>query len=150
LKRQRSLVTTALVRLGAVGGLAPQHITWRRQTDCGLGIDGTGDLWNAGDWRVLARRRDRLSSRVLVYVGEAHLLHGVEVIEIAQVFLKAVRGGQRRGVVAQVILAELAGVVAEIEQELGERRGAGPQIGRAARELRWDHAGSQRIHAGEE
>ena len=35
-------------------------------------------------------------------------------------------------------------------QELGERRGAGPQIGRAAGQLRRDHAGAQRIHAGEE
>ena len=52
--------------------------------------------------------------------------------------------------VAQVVLAELAGVVAEIEQELGERRRAGPQVGRAARQLRRDHAGAHRIHAGEE
>ena len=37
------------------------------------------------------------------------------------------------GVIAEVVLAELAGVVAEIEQELGERRCAGSQIGRAAR-----------------
>ena len=49
-----------------------------------------------------------------------------------------------------MVLAELAGVVAEIEQELGERRRAGPQIGRAAGQLRRDHAGAQRIHAGEE
>ena len=34
--------------------------------------------------------------------------------------------------VAQMVLAELAGGVAEIEQELGERRRAGPQVGRAA------------------
>ena len=72
------------------------------------------------------------------------------MIEIAPVFLEAVRRRQRLGVVAQMVLAELAGVVAEIEQELGERRGAGPQIGRAARQLRRDHAGAQRIHAGEE
>ena len=88
--------------------------------------------------------------RGLVDVGEAHLLHRVEVIEIAPVFLEAVRRRQRLGVVAQVVLAELAGGVAEIEQELGERRRAGPQVGRAARQLRRDHAGAQRIHAGEE
>ena len=35
-------------------------------------------------------------------------------------------------------------------QELGERRRAGPQIGRAAGQLRRDHARAQRIHAGEE
>ena len=60
------------------------------------------------------------------------------------------RRRQGRSVVAQMVLAELAGVVAEIEQEPGERRRAGPQIGRAARELRRYHAGAQRIHAREE
>ena len=38
--------------------------------------------------------------------------------------------------IAQVVLAELPGAVAEIKQELGDRRGAGPQVGRAARQLR--------------
>ena len=59
-------------------------------------------------------------------------------------------GWQGISVVAQMVLAELAGVVAEIEQELGDRRGAGPQIRRATGELRRDHAGAQRMHAGEE
>ena len=86
----------------------------------------------------------------LVDVREAHALHGVEVIQIAPEFLEAVRGRQRVGVVAEMVLAELAGIVAEIEQELGERRGAGPQIGRAAGQLRRDHASAQRMHAGEE
>jgi integrase len=76
-------------------------------------------LRDARDRRVLARRSDALHERGLVDVGEAHLLHGVEVIEIAPVFLEAVRRRQRRGVIAQVVLAELAGGVAEIEQELG-------------------------------
>jgi hypothetical protein len=49
-----------------------------------------------------------------------------------------------------VVLAELTGVVAEVEQELGDRRRAGPQVRRAARELRRDHTGAERIHAGEE
>jgi hypothetical protein len=60
---------------------------------------------------------------VLVEVGEAHSLHGIEVIEIAPVLLEPVRRRQRCGVVAQVVLAELSCVVAEIEQELSERRG---------------------------
>ena len=59
-------------------------------------------------------------------------------------------GRQCVGVVAQMVLAELAGVVAEIEQELGDRRGAGPQIRWTAGELRRDHAGAQWMHAGEE
>jgi hypothetical protein len=47
--------------------------------------------------------------------------------------------------VAEVVLAELAGVVAEIEQELGQRRRARLQVGRAARQLRRDHARAQRM-----
>ena len=86
----------------------------------------------------------------LVEIREAHALHGIEVIQIAPEFLEAVGGRQRVGVIAEMVLAELAGVVAEIEQEFGERWGAGPQIGRAAGQLWRDHAGAQRVHAGEE
>ena len=60
------------------------------------------------------------------------------------------RGRQGIGVVAQMVLAELAGIVAEVEQELGERRRAGLQVSRAARQLRRDHAGAQRMHPGKE
>ena len=130
--------------------LHQMHRPRRRQADRRLGIDGARNLGQAGDRRVLARRSDRLLGRGLVDVGEAHPLHRVEVIEVAPEFLEAVRGRQRLGVVAEVVLAELAGVVAEIAQELGERRRAGPQIGRAAGQLRRDHAGAQRMHAGEE
>src|SRR5205085_7418935 len=66
------------------------------------------------------------------------------------IFLEAVRRRQRLGVVAQVVLAELAGVVAEIEQELGKGRCTWPQVGWAARKLRRDHASAQRIHARKE
>ena len=72
------------------------------------------------------------------------------MIEVAPVFLEAVCRRQRRRVVAQVVLAELAGGVAEITQEPCKRRGAGLQIGRAAGQLWRDHTGTHRIHAGEE
>ena len=42
------------------------------------------------------------------------MLHRVEVIEIAPVFLEAVGSWQRRRVVAEVVFAELAGGVTEI------------------------------------
>ncbi len=113
-------------------------------------IDGARYVRDAGDRRVLAWRGYALHGRALVDVGEAHALHRIEVIQIAPELLEAVRGRQCVGVVAKMVLAELTGVVAEIEQELGERRGAGTQIGGAARQLRGDHAGAQRIHAGEE
>ena len=72
------------------------------------------------------------------------------MIQVAPEFLEAVRGRQRVGVVAEMVLAELASVVAEVEQDLGDRRRAWPQIGRAAGKLRRNHAGAQRMHAGEE
>src|SRR5262249_55594253 len=50
---------------------------------------------------------------------------------------------------AQMVLAELAGVVPEVAQEPRERRRARSQVGWAAGKLRRDHAGPQRMHAGE-
>jgi hypothetical protein len=79
---------------------------------------------------------------VLIDVGEADLLHGIEVIEIAPIFLESMRGRQSGGVIAQVVLAELTRGVAEIMQELGECRCAGPQIAWAAGKLRRDHPGA--------
>ncbi|EXI71476.1 MAG: hypothetical protein AW07_03538 [Candidatus Accumulibacter sp. SK-11] len=52
--------------------------------------------------------------------------------------------------VAEVVLAELAGVVPQVEQELGERRSTRTKVAWAAGKLRWNHAGAQRMHAGEE
>src|SRR5213596_4277963 len=52
--------------------------------------------------------------------------------------------------VAEMVLAELAGRVAQIVEERGESGRPGPQVGWAARELRRDHARAQRIHAREE
>src|SRR5262249_32625590 len=87
-------------------------------------------------------RSDGLLRWRLVYVGEAHPLHGVEVIEIAPELMEAVRRRQCIGMITQMVLAELAGVVTEIAQEPGERRSAGPQIGWATGQLRQDHAGT--------
>ena len=72
------------------------------------------------------------------------------MIEVAPILLESVRCREGFGMVAQVVLAELASVVAEVQQELGQRRSARPQVGRTARQLRRDHARAQRIHAGEE
>ena len=135
LKGQRSLVLARLFGAGAVGRRAREHRTRWRQADRGLGIHRAGNLGQAGDRRVLAWRRERLLGRGLVDVGEAHALHRIEVIEIAPEFLEAVRGRQRVGVVAQMVLAELAGVVAEIEQELGKMRRPGPYDRMGCREV---------------
>ena len=145
LERQRALILAGLVLRRAVGGLAPDHRTRRRQAaSSSLGSTAPGTSAKAGDRRVLARRGDGLQGRGLVDVREAHALHRVEVIQVAPELVEAVRRRKRVGVIAQVVLAELAGVVAEVPQEPRERRGAGPQVGRAARQLRRDHAGAQR------
>ena len=115
-----------------------------------FGSTAPGTSGSAGDRRVFAWWRDGLLRRALIDVGEAHLLHRIEVVEIAPKLLEAMRRREGGGVVAQMVLAELAGGVAEIIEKLGYRRSAGPQIGGAARQLRGDHAGAQRIHAGEE
>ena len=52
--------------------------------------------------------------------------------------------------IAEMVLAELACGVAEIEQEPCERRRASPQIGGAARNFRQNHADAHRLHAGDE
>ncbi len=115
-----------------------------------LGSTAAGYLRQAGDRRVHARWRDPLLGRALVDVGEAHALHGVEVIEVAPEFLEPVCGRQGFGGISEMVLAELACRVAEIIQEPGEVRRAGPQIGRASGNFRQDHADAHRLHAGDE
>src|SRR5262249_21237197 len=89
------------------------------------GAAGSGRLWSwgpppqalpAGDGGVLAPRRHPLLGLRPVYVREAQSLDGVEVVEVAPELVEAVGGRQGLGVVTQVVLAELAGVVAEIAQ----------------------------------
>src|SRR5271165_257987 len=53
------------------------------------------------------------------------------------------------GMIAQMVLAELAGGVAEVQQELGEAGRPRLQVRRTAGQLRRNHAGAQRIHAGD-
>src|SRR5215469_5420723 len=60
----------------------------RCQAQAGLGVDGTGNLWNSRDWFLLARRSNALLGRGLVDVGEAHALHRVEVVEVAPELLE--------------------------------------------------------------
>ena len=69
--------------------------------------------------------------RGLLDVGEAHLLHRVQVVEVAPILLEPVCSRQRGGVVAQMVLSELARGIAEIAQEDGQCRSAWLQEGRA-------------------
>src|SRR6476620_11864501 len=49
-----------------------------------------------------------------------------------------------------MVLAELASVVPEIEQEFGKMWRPGPNIGRATRKFRQHHAYADWLHAGDE
>src|SRR5215470_17651952 len=105
-----------LVSFRAVGGFTRENRARWGDAWCCLRVNGA---WYIGDpryRRVLARRRDALGRLVFEEVGEAHHLHGIEVVEVAPIFLEAMCCGQCGGVVAKVILAELAGAIAEIEQ----------------------------------
>ena len=53
-----------------------------------------------------------------VDIRKADTLHRVQVVEIAPELLEAMGGGQRCRFVAEVVLAEFAGIVAQVEQEL--------------------------------
>src|SRR6476661_10077182 len=131
---QRALVLAGLVLRRAVGGLAPDDWTRRRQAGPRLRrrlrIHRPRDFREAGDRCVLAGRGDGLQGRGLVKVREAHALHRIQVVQVAPELVEAVGGRQRVGVVAQVVLAELAGVVAEVAQEPRDRRSARLQVGR--------------------
>ena len=97
LQRQRALVPAHLVLARAVRGLA------RRAPGAGasgivvvLGSTAPGTSGTPGIGVFLHGGATVCSERGLVDVGEAHPLHRVEVIEVAPVFLEAVRRRQGR------------------------------------------------------
>src|SRR5215467_4765417 len=57
-----------------------------------------------------------------------------QVVQVAPELLEAVRRRQRVSMVTEMVLAELAGVVAQVMEELCERRRAGSQVRRATGE----------------
>ena len=149
LEGQRALVLAGLVLRRAIGRLALEHRARWGQAIRRLRIHGARDVGETWNWRVLAWRHEALFGRRFVNVRETDALHRIQVIEVAPELVKAVRRRQRVGVVAEVILAELAAVVAEIAQEPRERRRAGLQVGGASRKLGRNHASAQGMHAGE-
>ena len=97
IQRQRALVLARLVLLRAVGRLARRapgaaasgsSVVFGSTAPGTSASPGIGVFLQGGATRLLGRRR--------VDVREAHLLHRVEVIEVAPVFLEAVRRRQRR------------------------------------------------------
>ena len=82
-----------------------------------FGSTAPGGSESPGHRRVLARRRDTLHGRRTIDIGEARLLHGIQMVQVAPVLFEAVRRRQGVRVVTQVVLAELPGVVAEVTQK---------------------------------
>ena len=69
-----------------------------------------------------ARAELLLERRILGIVGQLRLFLGVQVIEVAEELVEAVHGRQVFVPIAEVVLAELAGGVAERLEQLGDGR----------------------------
>ena len=70
---------------------------------------------------------------------------GVEVIQVAEELVEAVHGRQMFVAVAEMVLAELAGRIAEVLQELRNRRVLGTEALHRAREADLGQAGADRL-----
>ena len=88
-------------------------------------------------------------SRVLRIVGQLRLLLGVEVVEIAEELVEPVDGRQRFVAVADVVLAELAGRVAEVLEQAADRGIELAHAHRRAGEADLGQAGAEAVLAGE-
>ena len=97
-----------------------------------------------------ARPEALLERGVLRVVRVLRLFLGVQVIEVAEELVEAVHRGQELVLVAQMVLAELAGRVTERLQQFRDRRvfRAEPDIG--ARHPDFGQAGADRVLAGDE
>ena len=99
-----------------------------------------------------AARRVRLDECrvVLRIVGPLRLLLGIEVVEVAEEFVEAVLGRQVFVAVAEMVLAELAGGIAERLERLGDGDVAVLQADRRAGNADLAQAGAQADLAGDE
>ena len=88
--------------------------------------------------------------RVLRIVGQLRLFLGVEVVEVAEELVEAVDGRQRLVAVADVVLAELAGGVAEVLEQAADRGIELAHAHRRAGEADLGQPGADAVLAGEE
>jgi len=95
----------------------------------------------------LAEVREVLGRRV---VRRLRVLLGVEVVEVAEELVEAVQRGQELVAVAQVVLAELPGGVAERLEQLRDRRILRPQADRRRGDADLAQAGPEHALAGDE
>ena len=97
-----------------------------------------------------ARAELLLERRILRIVGQLRLFLGVQVIEVAEELVEAVHGRQVFVAVAEVVLAELAGGVAERLQQFGDGRVFRLQADGGAGHADLGQAGADRVLAGDE
>ena len=98
-----------------------------------------------------AARPEHLAElRVLRVIEELRLLLGVEVVQVAEELIEAVNGGQILVAVAEVVLAELAGGVAERLEHFGDGRVLLVQAHGRGRHADLAQAGAKHVLAGDE
>ena len=88
--------------------------------------------------------------RILRIVRQLRLFLGVEVVEVAEELVEAVDRRQRLVAVADVVLAELAGGVAEVLEQAADRRIELAHAHRRAGEADLGQPGADAVLAGEE
>ena len=91
-----------------------------------------------------------LEFRILGIVGQFRFFFGVQVIEVAEELVEAVDRRQVFIPIAEMVLAELTGGVAERLQQLGDRRVLFLQTDGGARHADLGQAGADRILAADE
>ena len=98
-----------------------------------------------------AARREALAHLgIFEVVGVLGLVFGVQVVERAEELVEAVRRGQMFVAVAEVVLAELAGLVTPRLEELGDRDVAGLEAFLGAGQTHLQHAGAKADLTGDE
>ena len=113
------------------------------------GVVGIGRpaVHHAARAEAFAKLRKVLRIRV---VGQLRLLLGVQVIQVAEELVEAVGGRQELVQVSEVVLAELAGGVAERLQQLGNGRVLGLEADRCGRHADLGEAGAEDALPGDE
>ena len=97
-----------------------------------------------------ARSELLLECRILGIVGQFRLFLGVQVIEVAEELVEAVHGRQVFIAIAEMVLAELAGGVAERLEQFGDGRVFLLKSDRRAGHADLGQAGADRVLAGDE
>ena len=105
-------------------------------------------LPSATQWSTPRGSELLLECRILGIVGQFRFFFGVQVIEVAEELVEAVHGRQVFIPIAEMVLAELAGGVAERLQQFGDGRVFLLQADGGAGHADLGQAGADRVLAG--